>query len=256
MEIISSPANNHVKKLKLLSTKKGRGRFGEFIIEGIKNISSVPVGFEISIIAMSETFYKNYGEANFKNFIIVKDSLFDSLSDTVTPQGILAVVKKKVYTYEDFNGANPFIIVVHDLRDPGNIGAIIRTADAVNATAVVITGDSADIYNPKVVRATAGSILNVPIIHDDIESALNFFKRMKISVLATHVYAEESLYSVDLTRPMSFIIGNEGQGLPESVVQKADLKIKIPMPGKAESLNASVAGAVVMYEVLRQRLRL
>ena len=256
VDIISSAQNNLVKKLKLLSTRKGRKRFGEFIVEGAKFVSCISGDWEIQGIFVSETFYNSpeYSIFSTGNPVVMKDSVFSQICDTVTPQGILAVVKTKEFLPEELcSGENPFILIACNLQDPGNLGTLIRTADAAGASGVMVSKDSADIFSPKVVRSTAGSLFNIPVATCDVEYAIGELKQKNINIIATDLSAESAPYEIDLTNPLAILIGNEANGISQELLKLADFKTKLPMIGKAESLNASVASGVLMYEVLRQR---
>jgi len=257
MDIISSSQNNMVKKLKLLSSKKGRKRFGEFIVEGAKFVACIPKSREITGVFVSESFYNSheYDEFSEKDAVVLKDNIFSLVCDTITPQGILAVVKTKEISLDElFCDENAFIVIACNLQDPGNLGTLIRTADAAGASGVIVSMDSADIYSPKVVRSTAGSLFNIPVVLSDIESEIGLLKQHKINIIATDLSAEISPYEADLRAPLAILIGNEANGLSKELLGQADLRVKLPMIGKAESLNASVASGVLMYEVLRQRM--
>ena len=150
-------------------------------------------------------------------------------------------------------GGTPLYLVLDGLQDPGNVGTLIRTAEAVGATAVLINRNSADPYSPKVVRSTMGTIFRVPVrICEDLPGAIRDLQKNGVVVYGTHLSGEE-FYAADLTGPIAFLIGNEGNGLTEEVAATADRLLRIPMEGQVESLNAAVSGSVVAYEAYRQR---
>ena len=187
--------------------------------------------------------------------IQVSDSRFASLSDTITPQGIMAVCEKQNFKLSSMLTKNPFILVGERLSDPGNIGTLIRTAAAAGADGIILSASSGDIYNPKTVRAAAGASLRIPIIENaDLTEVIPQLKQHGVQVLAAHLQGAVMPYDVDLKRGCALVIGNEAQGLSEQVSNLADIRVKLPMARDVESLNASVAGAVLIYEVLRQRL--
>jgi len=187
---------------------------------------------------------------------IVTDQCMNKMSDTDNPQGILAVVKQNRYTLPDLLGdgtKKPMIFVMDHLQDPGNMGTIIRMAEGAGATGILIGNNSADIYNPKVVRSTMGSIFRVPImITEDLSSDLRMLKQAGITLYATHLSGKD-IYDEDFREPLAFLIGNEGAGLSDGITALADKMIRIPMEGKVESLNAAVSATVVGYETARQR---
>ena len=175
-------------------------------------------------------------------------------NDTKTPQGILAVVRRMEYTAEDILGETPHVLVLENIQDPGNLGTIFRTAEAAGATGIVLSKDCVDLYNPKVIRSTMGAIFRIPFIYtDDLKGTIDELKREGITVYAAHLKGENSYDMEDYKTACAFLIGHEGNGLTEETAACADRKILIPMEGGAESLNAAVASAVLMFEAGRQR---
>ena len=259
MEIITSRQNSFVKKLIALDNKKYRDEYGEFIIEG-ENFVFLSKE-DISFYCFSETYYnqerwKKYISAD-NNIIVITDELFEKIADTVNPQGVLAVAKKRNINLSSLlnNKENPFFVVAENLNDPGNLGTVIRTADASGADGVILLKGCVDVYNKKVVRAAAGSISNIPIVTEasGLET-LNLLKKNNILLLSTHLKGNVYPYYIDLTKGCAIIIGNEATGLSESLTKETDFLVKLPMKGNAESLNVSVATGILLYEVLRQRL--
>ncbi|MBQ9608198.1 MAG: RNA methyltransferase [Lachnospiraceae bacterium] len=287
--VITSSSNDKLKNIKKLSkSSRERNEQGLYIIEGIRMFREIPTE-DIHSVYVSESAVERFeaeltdalGEtyAEADNFFVVSDRLFESISDTGTPQGILALVKMRklciddVLYAEDINCndkkvgkgdlANPdnkqgnntdlFILIIEKLRDPGNLGTIIRTAEGAGVTGIIISSDSVDIYNPKVVRSTMGSIFRVPIyISDNLVEDIKALKEKGITVYGAHLKGK-NIYDKDFTTSCAFLIGNEGNGLSDEVSSTADELIKIPMKGKVESLNAATSTAVIAYEVLRQR---
>lgn len=257
LNIITSSQNYLVKKLKTLATNKGRKRFGEFIVEGNKFALNIPKEWESVNTVFSES-YAISNEAQIKktgNPVILKDHIFSSVSGTVTPAGVLAVVKIRGFEFSDILSCpKKFIIIACNLQDPGNMGTLIRTANAAGASGVLVSNDSVDIWSPKVVRATTGSIFNIPIVIGDIKSMMIGLKDRGISLIAADLNAKKTPYQADLRKPLALIIGNESQGLSADMVALSDTTLKLPMALGVESLNASVASGILMYEVLRQRI--
>ncbi len=186
---------------------------------------------------------------------VVTDDIFMRMSDTQTPQGIIAVVKMQETDAADvMRKHDGFFLILESIQDPGNMGTIIRTGDAAGVSGIFLSRGCVDLYNPKVLRATMGSIFRVPCIKcDDITSIIGKLKENGIKVIAAHLKGAESYFNVDMRSGIAIIIGNEANGISENVSEKADLLVKIPIPGKAESLNASIAAALMMYEAVRQR---
>lgn len=257
--LIESKQNKIVKYILSLQNKKNRDQFKTFITEGEKFISEIPNNWEIDFYAVSETYANSNDIRKFKDrarLYILKDSIFNSVSDTVNPQGILAVCMQKEYTKEMLlNNKNAFIIILEEINDPGNLGTIIRTADAAGADGVIISKGSADIYNPKVIRASAGSVFNIPFVCDiDLNEFIPLLKEKQIKTYAAHLKGEKYPYDMDFKKGVALLIGNEARGLSDETAEKAGTLVKLPIQGRAESLNASIAGGILIYEAVRQRI--
>ena len=207
---------------------------------------------------------------------VLSDPVFSYVSDTKNPQGILAIVKRLEYTMEDILGKSaskceeksgekeknpqnhqirvPHVIVLDNLQDPGNLGTIFRTAEAAGATGILLSSDSVDVYNPKVIRSTMGAVFRMPFFYvKDLPAAVKSLSSQGIRTYAAHLNGKNVYDEEDYTEGCAFLIGNEGNGLRDEVSECADCLIRIPMCGKAESLNAAVAAAVLMFEAGRQR---
>jgi RNA methyltransferase, TrmH family len=256
--IIESMQNRHIKKILSLDYKKGRDETGLFIVEGEKFVRDIPIDWEVDTYFFSESFIFNNDirgyEQRSKSYIVT-DYIFKKITKTVTPQGIIAICHKKEHTIDEVvANENSFILIAENIADPGNLGTLIRTADATGCDGVLLTKGTVDLYNPKVIRATAGSIFNVKVIQNiDIQEILKYTKDNDITTFATHLKGESYIYDIDLTKSCAILIGNEGDGLTRTASEQSDFLVKIPIIGKAESLNASVASGVMLYEVVRQR---
>jgi len=256
MEIITSSKNEKIKNITaLLSSKKERDKQGLFVIEGLRifqdTLKTAP-GF-IRDIYVSESFLKEHPEegilveGNNIRVITVKDSVFNSISQTVTPQGILCTVKKPEHTLEEILTGTKFLIL-ENIQDPGNLGTMLRTAEAAGMSGIIMSRDCADIYNPKVIRSTMGSVFRVPFVYvQDFTEALRNIKEHGITVYAAYLHGGESVSGVQFDKKCAIMIGNEGNGLTDTAVAEADRRIFIPMAGQIESLNAAVAAAILMF---------
>lgn len=262
LNTITSRSNKLIKSIKFLYNKKDRWNERCFFIEGTRSVeqcmsSNRSIKYIVySSELLSEDGEKLLDEATSKNYELYKVSkeLFKSISDTDNPQGILAVVEFEDYKLKDTLKDNNFFVVLDRVQDPGNMGTIIRTADAFGANAVIVTSGCVDVYNPKTIRSTMGSILQIPIVHiGDIKEVIKDLKDLGVSVIATSLNTDKYLYDIDFKRDCAIIIGNEANGISEEILDFSDQLVKIPMLGRAESLNAGVASAVLMYEVSRQR---
>ena len=185
----------------------------------------------------------------------VSEEVFRKMSDTLAPQGILAVLKRPEYSLQTLlKTPDPFFIVLENLQDPGNLGTILRTGEGAGVTGVILSSDTADIFNPKTIRATMGSIYRVPFCRtSDMKETLEQLREAGVVTYAAHLRGKDYYDGVSFKGPVAFLIGNEGNGLKEETAALAERYVKIPMEGKVESLNAAVAAALLMYEVRRQR---
>ena len=256
--MITSTGNSQVKRLLQLQKKsKARNEEKVFLVEGLRMFMEVPEE-RVQKVYISETLYnKKKQELKKKKFSIevLSDAVFQHVSDTKTPQGILCVVNQKEYDLEAvLNAENPHFMVLDNLQDPGNLGTIVRTAEAAGVDAVFLSKESVDIYNPKTIRSTMGSIYRMPIIYvEDLQELLERFKQKEIKSYAAHLEGKNTYDKEDYQRGTAILIGNEGNGLREEISRSADVWVRIPMEGKVESLNAAIAASVLMFEVYRQR---
>lgn len=256
--MITSTSNPQIKRLLQLQ-KKGKVRDEEnvFVVEGLRMFAEVPAN-RVEKVYISETLYnRKKRELNLQDFPleILSDSVFQHVSDTKTPQGILCVVKRKNYDLEELlKVENPHFMVLDNLQDPGNLGTIVRTAEGAGVDAIFMSKDCVDIYNPKTIRSTMGSIYRMPFIYtEDIPELLNIFKKNGVKSYAAHLDGKNSYDKENYATGTAILIGNEGNGLRDEVTENADILVRIPMQGQVESLNAAIAASVLMFEVFRQR---
>ena len=260
--MITSTANSQIKNVMKLQTQaKARNKAGQFIVEGIRMCVEIPKD-RIVKIYISESFYNNLNNSSDDNikqltadtdYELVEDNVFKQMSDTVTPQGILTIVNKKEACFNDILDRKTYLIL-ENIQDPGNLGTILRTAEGAGATGIIMSDKTVDIYNPKTIRSTMGSLFRMPFVYsEDVVAAVHSLKQQNIKVFAAHLEGRNYYYEEDMKVPMAVLIGNEGNGLTEELSKEADVRIKIPMEGKLESLNAAVSTAVILYEAMRQR---
>ncbi len=185
----------------------------------------------------------------------VSEEVFAKMSDTQTPQGILTVLKRPVYELETLLKVDkPLFVVLEDLQDPGNLGTILRTGEGAGVTAVLMTKNTVDMFNPKTIRATMGSVYRVPFLYvEDIEDTIKSLHNKNVKTYAAHLKGEVYYDAFSFREGTAFLIGNEGNGLKKSTADMADSYLKIPMEGQVESLNAAIATSLLMYEAHRQR---
>ena len=251
--IIESNQNKIIKEVNSLKAKKERDKTGLFILEGKRLVDEIPNSWEIKYLLKAESYSE---DINFENVYTVKDSLFEKISETVNPQGILAVCHIKEFDVTNVDYSNsPFFVVLENVTDPGNMCTLIRTADAAGADGIFLSKGCVDIYNPKVIRATMGSIFHLPIYRNlNLMDLMEDFKNNNVKTLAAHLKGTSTPYKVDMTTACAVIIGNEANGLSAEISEIASDLVKIPMPGKAESMNAGIAGGILIYEAVRQRI--
>lgn len=261
MQIITSKDNEIIKNIRKLKEKKYRDANNEYLIEGIKLIKeAVEEKAKIKLIVVCEESIED-GDIDQKllyeiakyDCIYVNKKVFSILTDVQNPQGILAVIEKK-NNEEDINYKEDIIVVLDGIQDPGNLGTILRTIDSVGLSQVIVSKETADSYNPKVVRSTMGAIFRVNVIEsEDLLQTLKNLKKHKYKIMATSLETNNSIYDVEYNKKV-IVIGNEANGVSKNVLEYADEKIKIPMLGKTESLNASVATSIILYEYVRRKI--
>lgn len=261
--MITSNSNPKVKKLLTWQKKrKVREEDGIYIVEGLRMFVEAPQD-KVREVYVSESFYKKKREelcldAWGKKLEILSDSVYEHVSDTKTPQGVLVVMEQMKYSLEEViagkEGRASLLMVLDNLQDPGNLGTILRAGEAAGVTGVVMSSDCVDIYNPKVIRSTMGSIYRMPFIYvEDLPTVVKMLGEKEIHTYAAHLKGKRSYEEEDFTKGTAFLIGNEGNGLRDEVADAAEIYVKIPMCGEVESLNAAIAASVLMFEAARQR---
>ncbi|MBE7056494.1 MAG: RNA methyltransferase [Ruminococcaceae bacterium] len=266
----------NIKEIEGLQKRRNRQNLGCFFLEGYRAVTeAVLSGATIVQLVATETFVKtqewqqikkNYSSAYNKNaelvLLQVGDKSFAKLSETVTPQGVGAVIKMPQASLSDVvNDAVKAkkegrfgLIILENMQDPGNMGTVIRTADASGFYGIICSKDTVDVYNSKVLRSTVGSMFRLPIVQSDFTGSeiTEYLKSKGFNTVAAHPRGGESLFEADFNTKTAICIGNEAGGLSDEILKTCDTTVTIPMPGGAESLNASVAAALMMYEVRRK----
>ncbi len=256
--MITSTGNAQVKELLQLQKKsKARNERNVFVVEGIKMFSEAPRN-RIEKVFISETlFNRKKQELNLDGLKIeiLSDKVFSHVSDTKTPQGILCIVRQKKTKLEEIFAQNPaHLMILDNLQDPGNLGTIVRTAEGAGVSGIILSKDCVDIYNPKTIRSTMGSIYRMPFLYvEDLENTIDEVKKQGIKVYAAHLQGKNNYDEENYKTGCAFLIGNEGNGLRDEIAEKADIWVKIQMHGQVESLNAAIASSILMFEVCRQR---
>jgi len=264
MDIIKSKDNSKIKYVRSLNSKKSRDDENSFIVEGIKFVNeAIKEKADIKFILISESAF-NKSEINWLldcinkseiETIVCDDNIFNSTADTINAQGVLAVINKGNYSRKEILNKYKFVIMCDRIQDPGNLGTIIRTADAFGPAAVILNRGCVDEYNPKVVRASAGAIFRVPFIHADSDAEiLHHLKEIDFNIISTVVDSNNSFENIKKAEKICVVIGNEGQGVSQEIIDDSHMSITIKMSGRAESLNASIAAGISIYEIRKKLL--
>ena len=253
MREISSKDNKIFRLCEQLSHKKYRDKLGLYLIEGENLLEeAVKNGAAIKTVLMCRDYRGSLFGTEDKAFCL-SDKLIEQLSQTETTQGIMAIVEKPELSPDLFlNRGGGNFIVLDRLQDPGNIGTILRTADAVGYELAIVMKGTADVFSPKAVRAATGSLFRMPVVFmDSVDELMEFTRAAGKKLVATCFDTDRYYYDENLKENIALIIGNEGSGISRELIECSDLKIKIPMHGNIESLNASVAAGILMYEAVR-----
>lgn len=261
---ITSGDNSRIRLVRKLGTRKGRSTEGRFAVEGRNLVSEVlERGLDVDFIMIpagthdsAPSFIKECIASTDITVCEIPEREFDTLTDAEKGIGMLAVVKQQACGPELIGGldADDNILVLDRIQDPGNMGTLIRTAVAAGYKAIIAMSGTVDIYSPKVLRATAGMIFEIPVIYVSGEDNLrDLLKRSGRRVAVTAVDGGVPYYKEDLSKGIALIIGNEARGVSDAMIEMADVKVTLPMRGRIESLNAAVAAAILMYEAVRGR---
>jgi TrmH family RNA methyltransferase len=262
VDTVLSKDNKYVKYAAKLKQKKYRDTEDKFLIEGLRFVEEAINEGAVQYILYSPKIFSINGyekviESGVEKYE-VSEEVLNSLCDTENPQGIAAVASKLTVDIDHIinkDSINTFIVIADGVQDPGNFGTIIRTADAAGADAVVAVKGTVDMYNSKTLRATMGSIFHIPVIYyEDFEELAGKLRERGCRIFASTPSTDKYLYDCDFTGNCAVVIGNEANGIPDLHMALSTDRVKIPMAGRAESLNAGAAGAILIYEVLRQRL--
>jgi len=243
--VIESLKNPKVKALKKLLTKKEREKTKRFMVEGFHLVEeALNVEAVVELVITPSTTLPAEWDIDAKEVTCVTEEIFKELSDTETPQGILAVCKQPV---SEFQSSFQRVLLIDAVQDPGNLGTIIRTADAANLDAVILGKGTVDVFNSKVIRSTQGSIFHIPIVKRDLTEMIQELKQLSIPVYGTSLQNSTPYRDVERTNSFAIIVGNEGNGVSQEVLKQTDHNLYIPIYGKAESLNVAIAAGILMY---------
>jgi len=265
IELISSRSNKTVKYLKALGLARNRQKEGCFLVEGIRIIEeAMERGGTIKMLIVTPLASSNERAAALVHsakerkieVMWVADRVIDYISDTKSNQGIMALVQPAEYTVDDLEkGQMRLIVVAHMLQDPGNLGTIVRVAEAAGAGGVVITPGTVDFYNPKALRATMGSIFRLPTVRiNSLDDFVEKFRKKGYQIVAAMVSAKDRYFDIDYGKPTIVLLGQEAAGLPTDAYNLSDTQVSIPMATMMDSLNVASAASILIYEAVRQRL--
>ena len=265
--MITSVNNQQLRQVAaLLKKAKERREKKAFVVEGPKMVEEAPTE-RLKAVYVSEFFenaienqpllrvLKDRCKVADATYEVVTDSVFKGVSDTQTPQGIMAVVRMPEYKMEQLlAGEKTHLLILESIQDPGNLGTMVRTGEGAGITGLIMNKTTVDLFNPKTIRSTMGSIYRVPfIVTEDLGKTMIDLQADGISLYAAHLKGEHAYDEEDYTKACGFLIGNEGNGLSDNIADLADTYIKIPMEGQVESLNAAISATLLMYEANRQR---
>lgn len=263
-EVITSTKNQKIKDAVKLMDRRQRDQTGLMLIEGVKELAlAIKDGVSISRLFYCEDLFRgseeqiilNKAEAHGAELIQVGANVFEKLAYREDSFGLLAVARQPIKTLNDIPlKKSPLIIVVEGVEKPGNLGAILRSADAAGVDGVIVCGKSTDIFNPNVVRASIGTVFTVPVIKATTSDAIDWLKKKGIKMIATTPRAETDYFDADLKSPCAIAMGSEHEGLSETWLNEADVLVRIPMKGESDSLNLAMSTTIMLYEAVRQRM--
>ena len=261
MQTITSKDNELIKHIRKLKDKKYRDESNEYVVEGVKLVEeAVKENAKIKQIIVCEDTTRTYEipthimlEIAKYECISVSDKIFNIITQVTNPQGIMAIIEKNAQDAQ-IDYSKDIIVVLDDVQDPGNLGTILRTVDSIGLNQIIVSKGTADAFNSKVVRSTMGAIFRIKIIEvENLAQAIKEMRKHHFKLMVTSLQTKNSIYDIDFNKKI-IVIGNEANGVSKEIQDMADEKAKIPMLGRTESLNASVAAGVVMYEYVRQKL--
>ena len=258
MEKITSLQNALIKKVQALRESRERLDAGMAIIDGAREIKRA---FEAGVILDKVFYVKGQQEALLKQlqakpieFVEVSSNVMEKIAYGARHEGIMAVMKTSLLSLKDLKlSTQPLVVVLESLEKPGNLGAILRTCDGVGVEAVLVCDLKTDVYNPNVIRSSTGVIFSIPVVCATSSEISSFLRLKKIRICASTPAAVQSYSQIDLKGAWALVLGSEAQGLSDFWLRQADVTVKIPMNGLADSLNVSISAAIILYEALRQR---
>ena len=262
VRIVQSKQNARLKELRRALARPGRDTHGLAGVEGLNLLEeALRAGLHVPCVFLAQEAkepLQGLALPNGTDVLMVPRALLDPILDTETPQPVAALVEMPDWTWahvlQPHEAWAPLVIVLAGLQDPGNLGTILRSAEAFGATGVVAIPGTVTEWNPKAVRASAGSVFRLPVVASTVQECFTNLREAGVHILTTAVHGATPADAMSFTGPIALLIGNEGNGVPEEVAAQADARVTIPCPGPVESLNAAVAASVLLYEACRQRM--
>lgn len=260
-DTITSTQNPKVKALLQLQQKSSeRQQQGLFVVEGGRELRRcIRAGFNVDSIFLCQEFVcpetESYMEtlAGTKIYLVSK-AVYEKMAYRGGTEGVVALVRQKRYSLEDLElSENPLVMVLESVEKPGNLGAVLRSADASRADAVIVCDPLTDLFNPNLIRSSLGAIFTVPCVACSSDECIRFLKSRQVKILTAQLQDSELYYDTDMTGPVALVMGTESTGLTQVWRDAADAHIRIPMMGQVDSLNVSVSAAILLYEAVRQR---
>ena len=253
---ISSIQNPKIKLLTALQKKSAERRSrGVFVVEGQRELQHcVEAGFEVESLFVCKELFT--GDFDVKNTAVytVSPKVYEHIAYRGSTEGVVAVVKCRERSLDDLElGETPLIIVLESVEKPGNLGAVLRSADAAKADAVIVCDPLTDLYNPNLIRASIGAVFTVPVVACNSSACIDFLKSKNIQILTAQLQDSSLYYETDMRRGVAIVMGTESTGLTQQWRLAADAHIRIPMLGRLDSLNVSVSAAILLFEAVRQR---
>lgn len=259
--LLTSTKNDRIKALQKLEKSSERKKENLFVLEGTREIEkAIKASYNFTEVFYCPTIVSEKEvDTLFKKNIpktAVSNHVFEAIAYRENRDGLIALARPKSLSLNELSLAeNPLIIVLEAVEKPGNLGAMLRTADAAGADAIIVCDPKTDIYNPNVIRASIGCVFTKPVVCCESAEAISFFQSKNIKTLATTPYASDIYFEQNLKQPVAIVMGTEADGLSNFWLKNTDLQVKVPMLGITDSLNVSVCLSVVLYEAVRQRLQ-
>src|SRR5262252_1468822 len=261
-ELISSAANPLIKRIRLLGDRRHRRREGALVVRGVQPVwQAVEAGADIEVLIAAPELLRDpvaamvaAQEARGVRVARLTSELFGRIADRDGPTGLAAIVRKRMGGLDGLSVPRDAVFVaLHEVANPGNLGTIIRTADAAGAAGVILIGQAADPFDPAAVKASMGALFSVPVAAEPSADAFGqWCRQYGVAVAVTSAAGSGSLWDADIPRPVAILLGSEGPGLPEDLLAAGDIRLRIPMTGTAESLNLAVATGILLYETWRR----